>query len=90
MQVDKAKFEKGNAGIFGVNNNNVQAHQSYCEKFGFSFPILSDGDLQVSKAYGAEKDGRVKRTVVVIGPDGKIKFHRYGMPTDDEILAALA
>jgi hypothetical protein len=25
----------------------------------------------------------------VIGPDGKIRFHRHGMPTDDEILEAI-
>jgi peroxiredoxin Q/BCP len=90
LQDDKAKFEKANAMILGVNNNSVQAHQAYCGKRGFTFPILSDPELRMSKAYGAEKGGRIKRTVVVIGPDGKIAFHRSGMPTDDEILEAIS
>jgi len=72
-----------------VNNNTVEAHQAYCAKKGFSFPLLADPDLAVAKAYGAEKGGRVARTVVVIGPDGNVVFHKPGMPTDDEILEAL-
>lgn len=89
MQADKDKFDRANGVILAVNNNTVEAHQSYCTKRGFTFPILSDPDLQIAKAYGAEKGGRVARTVVVIGPDGKVLFHRSGMPTDDEILQAL-
>lgn len=75
--------------ILGVNNNTAQAHQRFCEKRGFTFPLLADTDLGVSKAYGAEKGGRIQRTVVVIDPGGKIAFYRHGMPTDDEILEAL-
>ena len=89
MQADKGKFERANARIFGVNNNTVGAHQDYCRKRAFTFPLLSDPDLSVAKAYKAEKSGRVARTVVVIGPDGKVVFYRPGMPTDDEILEAL-
>ena len=75
--------------ILAVNNNTVAAHQGYCEKKGFTFPILADEDLEMAKAYGAEKGGRVTRTVAIVGPDGTIKFYRHGMPTDDEILEAL-
>ena len=75
--------------ILGVNNNTVEAHQGYCRSAGFNFPLLADVDLVTAKAYGAEKGGRVKRTVVVIDRNGKIVFHRSGMPTDDEILEAL-
>jgi peroxiredoxin len=90
LQDDKAKFDEAGAMILAVNNNTVAAHQGYCEKSGFTFPILADADLKVAKAYGAEKGGRVKRTVVVIDPEGKIVFRRSGMPTDDEILEAVA
>lgn len=83
------KFDTAGAAILGVNNAGAVAHASYCAKFGFGFPILADEQLAMSKAYGAEKGGGVRRTVVVVGPDGTIKFHKYGMPTDEEILAAL-
>jgi peroxiredoxin len=89
LQVDKARFDEAGAMILAVNNNTVDAHRGYCEKAGFSFPIAADTTLDVARAYGAEKGGRVQRTVVVIGADGKIVFYRHGMPTDDEILEAV-
>ena len=89
MQDDKGRFDRANAMILAVNNNTVEAHRRYCSKRGFTFPLLSDADLRIAKAYGAEKGGRTARTVVVIGPDGMVAFHRHGMPTDDEILQAL-
>jgi peroxiredoxin len=89
LQDDKAKFDAAGALVLGVNNNTAEAHQGYCQKAGFSFPILADLDLAVAKAYGAEKGGRTKRTVVAIDAAGAIVFHRPGMPTDDEILEAL-
>ncbi len=89
MRDDKARFEKAGAAILGVNSAGPAAHAAYCATFGFGFPILADEKLEMSKAYGAEKGGGVRRTVVLVGPDGIIKFHKYGMPTDDEILAAL-
>jgi thioredoxin-dependent peroxiredoxin len=89
LQADKDKFDRANAMILGVNNNTADAHATYCGKKGFTFPLLADTDLQVAKAYGAEKGGRTVRKVVVIGSDGKVTFDRPGMPTDDEILEAL-
>ena len=89
MRDDKALFDRKNAALLGVNDASPDSHRSYCEKFAFNFPILADRNLEMSKAYRAEKDGRVKRTVVVIAPDGKIAFHQHGMPTDDQILGVL-
>jgi peroxiredoxin len=89
LQDDKDKFDKAGALILGVNNNTVDAHQGYCRKAGFSFPILADEDLAMARAYGAEKGGRTRRTVVVIDPSGTIVYLKAGMPTDDEILEAL-
>lgn len=89
MRDDRAKFEAAGALVFGVNGNTAEAHRAYCDKFQFGFPLLSDEGLEVSKAYKAEKGGGIKRTVVVIAPDGNVKYHKAGMPTDDEILAAL-
>jgi len=89
LQADKGRFDRANAMILAVNNNTVEAHQDYCKKQGFTFPLLADTDFRIARAYGAEKGGRTARKVVVIGPDGKVAFHRTGMPTDDEILKAL-
>lgn len=89
MQDDKAKFDRAGAQILGVNSATVEAHQTYCRRKGFEFPILADTDLAVSRAYGACSGRRIQRKVVIIGADGLIRFSRNGMPTDDEILGAL-
>jgi peroxiredoxin len=89
LQDDKAKFDAAGAVLLGVNNNSVDAHQGYCQKKGFAFPLLADVDLKMAQAYGAEKGGRTRRTVVGIDRDGKILYYQAGMPTDDEILEAL-
>ena len=88
MRDDKAKFDQVKAAVLGVNNNTTEAHKGYCDKYGFGFPILADRDLSLARAYKAEKGGGIKRTVVVVGPDGTVRYHKAGMPTDDEILAA--
>jgi peroxiredoxin Q/BCP len=90
LRDDQDKFNRTNAQILGVNPAGVDAHQAFCDGFGFKFPILSDPELSVAKAYGAEREGGNRRTVVVIDPDGRVVFHRYGMPTDDEILKAIS
>lgn len=89
LRDDQEKFDLAKAQILGINPAAVDAHQKFCTGFGFKFPILSDAELKVAKAYGAERNGMNRRTVVVVGPDGKVAFHRHGMPTDDEILEAL-
>jgi peroxiredoxin Q/BCP len=89
LRDDKDKFDQLGVQMFGVNPGTLDSHKAFCDGFGFSFPLLSDPDLKVAQAYGAASGTHNKRTVVVIGPDGLIKFHRYGMPTNDEILEAL-
>ena len=89
LRDDKDKFDRANALIFGVNPAGRESHQKFCDGFGFGFPLLTDTDMKVAEAYGAKKGTYNKRTVVVIGPDGVVKFHRSGMPTDDEILEAI-
>lgn len=63
-------------------------HQSYSQKFSFTFPILSDPEATVSKAYEARGLIWIKRTVVGIGPDGTIVYYKHGMPANEEIIAA--
>lgn len=89
LRDDQEKFDQVGARIFGINPGTLDSHRKFCEGFRFAFPLLSDPGLKVAEAYGAARGTFNKRTVVVIGPDGLVKFHRHGMPTDDEILEAL-
>ena len=73
--------------VYGVNPQNATKHEKFREKFHFQFPLLVDSGQKVAEAYHA--NGLiVKRTVYVIGPEGKIRFAQRGMPQPSEVLAA--
>jgi len=85
------KFEKAGLQPFGVNPAGVDSHHSYVEKMGFNFPLLSDPERAIARAYAAVKDdGKgIQRTVYVIGRDGTVRFARRGAPPVDDIVAAV-
>ena len=73
--------------VFGVNPRNARKHAEFRKKFQFPFPLLVDEGQKVAQAYHA--NGLiVKRTVYLIGRDGRILFARRGMPDVGEVLAA--
>jgi thioredoxin-dependent peroxiredoxin len=74
--------------MFGVNPQSEESHRQFREKYSFPFPILVDRGQKVARLYAS--DGWiVKRTVVLIGADGRILMARRGNPSPTEILAAL-
>lgn len=77
--------------MLAVNPGSLASHQRWSERFGFGFPIASDEDRSVCRAYDVLKeDGRgVQRTVYVVDREGVIRYARAGMPGTEELLAAL-
>lgn len=61
--------------VVGISTDSVETHSRFAASLGLPFRLLSDPDQRVSKQY-ASKDagGYNRRTVYVIGPDGKVKF----------------
>jgi thioredoxin-dependent peroxiredoxin len=86
-----AKFEQAGIRPFGVNPAGVDAHRGYVEKMRFNFPLLSDPDRAIARAYHALKDDDrgIQRTVYVIGRDGTVRFAQRGAPPPDDIVAAV-
>ena len=82
-----------NAGIqpFGVNPASIDAHKTYVDKMRFNFPLLSDPDRAIARAYHAlkEDDRGIARTVYVVGADGTVRFGQRGAPAVDDIVAAV-
>ena len=77
-----------NVQVFGVNPQSATSHAGFREKQKLPFPLLVDKGRKVTRLYNA--GGLiVKRTVYLIGKDGKIKFAKRGAPSPDEVLAAL-
>ena len=75
-----AGFRRRKVVILGVSKDSVESHQKFRNKHDLSFPLLSDADGEVCRAYGVWKQkslyGRkfmgIERTTFVIDPRGRI------------------
>lgn len=76
---------------FGINPAAVLAHADYAARLELPFPLLSDPDLAIARAYQAVRPGvdRVDRTVYLIDRDGTIRFGARGAPGAEITLEAL-
>lgn len=65
----------------GISKDAPAAQKKWKEKLGLPFPLLSDADVEVQKAWGVWKEKNMYgkkvmgtvRTTVVLGPDGKVE-----------------
>jgi len=77
-----------NAVVFGVNPARSRAHQKFREKHQLPFPLLIDEGQKIAKVYQASGWLGPKRTVYLIGKDGKIRYAKRGRPSPAEVLTA--
>jgi peroxiredoxin Q/BCP len=82
------KIKAKGAFVMGINPGDAQSHRAFKEKHKLPFPVLVDNAKRVAKMYNASGP-IVRRTVYVIGKDGKILYSKRGKPSLDEILAAI-
>jgi len=74
-------LQKNNIVVLGVSKDSVESHKKFVEQYQLNFPLLSDSDLNVIKAYKAygikevvfKNFETVIRKTYIIGPDGEIK-----------------
>ncbi len=94
------RLAKMGAYVVGVSKDSVKTHCGFRDKIGISFPLLSDPDLAVHRAYGAwgektmygKKVQGVIRSTFLIAPDGKIARAWRGVKVDghvDKVTAAI-
>jgi len=76
-----------NTVVYGVNPGSADSHQKFQQKYKFQFPLLVDAGQKVAALYHAN-GLMVKRTVYLIGPDGKVRYGKRGKPAPAEVLAA--
>ena len=74
-QSDIAKFEQAGTQVLGISVDSSPANKAYAEQIGVKFPLLSDFQRTVSKAYGIfnEKYGFANRTTFVVDKEGVIQ-----------------
>jgi peroxiredoxin len=76
---------------FGVNPASAERHASYAAKLGLPFPLLSDHDLEISRAYGSTKPllPGIARSVCLIDRDGTVLYTQAGAPGAAIVLESL-
>lgn len=95
-----SQFKKENAVILGVSLDPLEAHHKFTKKYALPFPLMSDAEGAVSKAYGVYKlkkmYGReffgIERSTFVIDERGLIVQLFRGVKVDphiEEVLSVL-
>ena len=93
-------FQNKDATLFGVSVDPLESHRAFIEKYGLSFPLLSDEEGTMVRAYGlwvekefaGKKSMGTERSTFVVSPDGRIEaIFRRVKPEEhvDQVLAAI-
>lgn len=78
------ELQKMNVQILGISKDSVSSHKKFADKYNLNFPLLSDEDVEIIKAYkswGIKKFmGRIFQGIIrntyLIDPKGEIaKFY---------------
>lgn len=65
----------GDVIVVGVNGDSLTTHNRFAATLGVPFRLLSDPEQKVARKYGsADNSGYPKRSVFVVGPDGKVTY----------------
>ena len=74
------QFEQKGAAVLGISKDSVASHKKFVEKYGLTFPVLSDPERTVIEAYDVWKEKKlygkvsmgVVRTTYLIDENGII------------------
>src|SRR5262249_20626098 len=74
----RSEFDRAGISVVGLNEDDVESHRSFCEKFGFTIDLLADTKAQLLTALGVTKSewgGTMywDRTTVVVDPNGVVR-----------------
>jgi len=90
-------FSSANASIIGVSRDSVKSHANFTEKQSLNFPLISDTDellckafdvMQIKKNYGKEYLG-VERSTFIINPEGDIAYVWRKVKVKDHVAEVL-
>lgn len=91
MRDEIGQYRQNDVRPFGVNPASVDQHAAYADKLGLPFPLLSDPDRAIARAYHVLNLTRgISRSVYLIDRGGTILFSAPGAPGADVSLESLA
>jgi len=60
--------------VLGVSTDSVRSHENFRSKYDLNFPLLSDKDKKIVKAYGVENEkGSARRITFLIDTEGVVR-----------------
>jgi peroxiredoxin Q/BCP len=83
-------FARAGVTVLGISSDSAEKHRRFREKYGLTFPLLTDADRAVMERYGAygektmygKKTTGVIRSTFLVGADGKIRRAWYNVRAD--------
>ena len=67
-------FKKLDCMILGISSDSLESHKGFCTSDKLKYPLLSDPDGSVSKAYKSWDDPYSSRNTFLINPEGLIEY----------------
>ncbi|PPU22131.1 peroxiredoxin [Xanthomonas arboricola] len=94
------QFTQAGAVVLGVSRDSVKSHNNFCAKQGFTFPLVSDGDEALCRAFDVIKEKNmygkqvlgIERSTFLLSPEGVVvqAWRKVKVPGHaDAVLAAL-
>jgi peroxiredoxin Q/BCP len=79
--------------VLGINQAEADSHRAFAEKFGFTFPLLTDRGSVVARQFRAAVQLPLKtlpiRTVYLINPERKVRLSNRGAPPASAIIRSI-
>ncbi|MDH3975083.1 MAG: redoxin domain-containing protein [Deltaproteobacteria bacterium] len=83
FQKDLEKFEKLNAQVLGVSDDDLETLEKFRDEHGITFPLIADDARKARKAYGWG------RQTYLIDKKGIVRFMQKGVPDNELFLKEL-
>ena len=77
--------------VVGISTDPLETHSRFAASLALPFRLLSDPTQAVARRYAShDRSGHLRRTVYVIGPDGRVKYRNLRFnPLDPKHYAEL-
>ncbi|MCB1176862.1 MAG: peroxiredoxin [Leptospiraceae bacterium] len=74
-------FKELGVQILGINQDSLDSHKKFKEKYKLNFPLLSDPDGKICESYNAKSlFGTIKRSTFLINEDSTVVFENEVLP----------
>jgi len=65
--------------VYGLSADTVAAQSKWSTKHTLGYPLLSDREKQLLTAFGCIQAGKLTRSHIIVGKDGRIELLSIGV-----------